>query len=241
MKNLIVLAIVSVLTIWVVVDCNKYGDELVKKAAESPAPPMPPMVTLSDLTQVKGEYHLYITGVIKNNCDLPLRSLTILFSVYDLDDHKVGEASDWIGSLGPGESWKFKADSSVPDGIARLDGIGCDNGRLSYNFVDTKEQKRQLQKEVQKQVQREVIEAHNVAVEQQKKKQELQAIKTFQFYRVKAETGDGFSQSRLADLYFNGQGTDTNVDLARYWLYRAATNGTPGAADRLRSLAQSKP
>ncbi len=61
-------------------------------------------------------------------------------------------------------------------------------------------------------------------------------VKTFKLLTTMSEKGDGRAQLQLAQCYLNGQGVETNVDQARVWLTRAATNGVVKATKLLNSL-----
>lgn len=64
------------------------------------------------------------------------------------------------------------------------------------------------------------------------------------FYQPKAEAGEGFAQMRLGEIYFRGEGVETNFALARQWLSAALTNGYPQVTNLLseieRGSARSK-
>jgi hypothetical protein len=62
---------------------------------------------------------------------------------------------------------------------------------------------------------------------------QLAALK---FYQSKAEAGDGFAQLRLGEIYFRGQGVETNLPLARHWLSMALANGYPQATNLLHEI-----
>lgn len=64
------------------------------------------------------EYDLkYITGKIVNGSKDTLTYVTISFSIYDAEEYKVGDASDIIQRLGPGEKWKFQAMVTADNGV----------------------------------------------------------------------------------------------------------------------------
>ena len=63
------------------------------------------------------EYHdeyddgfTYITGIIENPTYEEIDSVEIVFDLFDIDGNKVGTATDYIGEIGSGQTWKFEAD-----------------------------------------------------------------------------------------------------------------------------------
>jgi hypothetical protein len=63
--------------------------------------------------------------------------------------------------------------------------------------------------------------------------------RVLKFYLSRADAGDGFAQFRLGDIYFRGEGGETNFVLAQKWLSRAVTNGHPEATNLLNQLERS--
>jgi hypothetical protein len=61
----------------------------------------------------------------------------------------------------------------------------------------------------------------------------------FQLYSRRAATGDGYAQWRLGEMYLNGEGTETNLTLARKWLATAGTNWYAHATKELHTLQSS--
>jgi len=59
-------------------------------------------------------------------------------------------------------------------------------------------------------------------------------------YQPKAEAGDGFAQLRLGEIYFHGEGVETNLAIAHQWLSAAFTNGYPEASNLLNEIESSK-
>jgi len=57
-------------------------------------------------------------------------------------------------------------------------------------------------------------------------------------YQSQADTGDGFAQFRLGEIYFRGEYGETNFVLAQKWLTIAVTNGHPEATNLLNKLSQ---
>jgi TPR repeat protein len=53
------------------------------------------------------------------------------------------------------------------------------------------------------------------------------------FWQAKAEAGDGYAQMRLGEIYFRGDGVETNTDLVRKWWSLARTNGYPQVTNLL--------
>ncbi len=69
-----------------------------------------------------------------------------------------------------------------------------------------------------------------------KKRQEESKIKTFEFYQAKAKAGEGYAQFRLGQMYSAGDGVQTNIEQAKFWLNCARTNGQPDAERLLRQV-----
>lgn len=59
-----------------------------------------------------------------------LTGLSIRFNIYDAAGDKIGQAYDHIGSLDPGEIWKFKATTLSEVGSYSLDRVTCNQGKL---------------------------------------------------------------------------------------------------------------
>jgi len=51
----------------------------------------------------------YLGGVVANNTKYTQTKVGILFSIYDADGLKIGEAADVTDSLRPGEKWEIRA------------------------------------------------------------------------------------------------------------------------------------
>lgn len=48
-----------------------------------------------------------ITGKVTNTGDVVYEAVTVYYNVYDNENNIIGEVSDYIESLSPGETWKF--------------------------------------------------------------------------------------------------------------------------------------
>jgi TPR repeat protein len=57
-----------------------------------------------------------------------------------------------------------------------------------------------------------------------------------QNYTTKADGGDGFAQYRIGEIYFRGEGVETNLVYARHYLSMAVTNGYPEATNYLNQI-----
>jgi hypothetical protein len=51
-----------------------------------------------------------ISGSLRNKGSVKLTMARIAFPLYNAQGERVGETSDWIRDLGPGETWRFSAD-----------------------------------------------------------------------------------------------------------------------------------
>jgi len=58
---------------------------------------------------VEGEHWPEVKGVVANNTDKKFSMVVIKFALYDNQGYRVGEASDYIDSMGAGQKWKFAA------------------------------------------------------------------------------------------------------------------------------------
>jgi hypothetical protein len=72
-----------------------------------------------------------ITGKLTSKASKKtLAGLSIRFNIYDDAGNKIGQAHDYIGSLEPGETWKFKATTLSEVGSYSLDRVTSNQGRL---------------------------------------------------------------------------------------------------------------
>jgi hypothetical protein len=72
-----------------------------------------------------------ITGKLLNKTRKELKSVIVVFALYDVTEEKVGDASAQVTALAPGESWKFEATGSAKNADAyRVEKISCSEGRL---------------------------------------------------------------------------------------------------------------
>ena len=55
------------------------------------------------------EYSRYLVGTVKNESDRVIHFVTVKFSLTDEDDILVGDTSDIVDSIQPGQTWAFKA------------------------------------------------------------------------------------------------------------------------------------
>jgi Sel1 repeat len=182
-----------------------------------------------------------ITGIVKNKCLTSLNGLSIRFSVFDSNGNKIGEAFDLITDLDAGGTWKFTATASE-SGSFRSEGVWCTRGQLLVKYLD-EERRQQREKDAAIEQERQTLAAEaaqRLAIQNYRASQQESARKTFEFYSQKAANGDAFAQLRLGQLYLAGQGVETNVEQARFWLFRAATNGRAEAANLLLSLPASR-
>lgn len=104
---------------------------------------------------------------------------------------------------------------------------------LSLLDFDLQEEAPEAEKARIREQEKQQIAAQELAkktVEDQIRRQQQTARKIFEHYSKQATNGDSFSQMRLGELYLEGQGTETNLDLARFWLNKAMENGQPNAA-----------
>lgn len=58
---------------------------------------------------VQEAYSANMSGYVMNCSDKRTGLVSVRFDVYDKSGNKVGTANDFIDSIGPWESWKFKA------------------------------------------------------------------------------------------------------------------------------------
>jgi hypothetical protein len=58
----------------------------------------------------------------------------------------------------------------------------------------------------------------------------------FRYYALAADQGETFAQTRLGCCYKDGEGTEVDLDKARYWLERAAAKGYEYAIGELAGL-----
>jgi hypothetical protein len=63
-------------------------------------------------------------------------------------------------------------------------------------------------------------------------------LRVLAFQKLQATNGVGYAQYELGLRYLNGDGLPKNLELARHWLTRAATNGFPQAVTQLQTAAQ---
>jgi|SRR5665213_930783 len=86
---------------------------------------------------------------------------------------------------------------------------------------------------------------HPPLTAEQKAEQAQQALakrdgikrKVIGYYTKQAESGDGYSQLRLGQMYLRGEGgCETNYSAAKLWLLRALTNGYPEASNSLSAI-----
>lgn len=81
-------------------------------------------LTLDDWDWVEGDYSRDLKGTITNNSERTINYVEVRFDLLDEGSNKLGEASDIVESLAPGETWKFSA-GVYDDDVrrARLSGI----------------------------------------------------------------------------------------------------------------------
>lgn len=104
-------------------------------AAKRGAPKVEPLISneLIEVAIEKGgndEYGTTITGKLTNKGGKAFTGLGIRFGIYDAEDNKVGEAFDFLGTLSPNESWKFKATAFKKGEKYRLNQVTSHQGRL---------------------------------------------------------------------------------------------------------------
>jgi TPR repeat protein len=58
----------------------------------------------------------------------------------------------------------------------------------------------------------------------------------FRYYALAADQGETFAQTSLGCCYKDGEGTEVDLDKARYWLERAAAKGYEKAIENLARL-----
>lgn len=205
-----------------------------------------------EVSEVKGrrlEYDgLEISGIVRNKRGAPLDRLLVRFSIFDAAGNKIEEAGDYISDLDAGGTWKFKASVFKSDATRfQIEGVWCNKGELLVKYLD---QERREQREragaIEKEEKRKGAQAaRELAVENERARKQESARQTFEFYSQRATNGDGFAQLRLGQLYLTGQGIEwegtvwrlaTNLEMARFWLFCAATNGRQDAAEILKSM-----
>jgi TPR repeat protein len=57
----------------------------------------------------------------------------------------------------------------------------------------------------------------------------LKEAKIASFQLQQASNGIGYAQYEIGLRYLNGNGVETNIGLARYWLTKSMSNGFPNA------------
>jgi len=81
-----------------------------------------------------------ITGIIQNLSGVALHGVSVNFSFFDDDGNKVDDAMDFIQTLAPDDTWKFKV-SSLKDNCKkyRLDRITSfiDNSEVNLDVQQT--------------------------------------------------------------------------------------------------------
>jgi hypothetical protein len=80
------------------------------------------------------EYGFVITGTVTNECLERLTGVFIKFDFYDRSGARVGDATDEIADLKPGEFWRFKILHGKSPYDFRLDGIYCDAGKIEHHL-----------------------------------------------------------------------------------------------------------
>ena len=61
-------------------------------------------------------------------------------------------------------------------------------------------------------------------------------IKAVEYYRPSAQQGHPEAQMSLGVMYFEGSGTDVDMEAARYWWEKAKSNGVERAASALKRI-----
>ena len=69
--------------------------------------------------------HGFIKGTIKNCSSYRVGLIRVSFDIYDDAGNKLGSASDFVGDLGPGETWAYKCYAT--DGFKTFRGPYIDN------------------------------------------------------------------------------------------------------------------
>lgn len=64
---------------------------------------------IDDLVMTETDNGQVITGIIQNNSDDVVRGIHVIVSLYDKENNKIGEASDYSGRLKKSGKWKFEA------------------------------------------------------------------------------------------------------------------------------------
>ncbi|MDR6218419.1 FxLYD domain-containing protein [Deinococcus soli (ex Cha et al. 2016)] len=81
-------------------------------------------LTLDNWDWVVGDYSRDLDGTITNNSERTINYVEVRFDLLDEGGSKLGEASDIVESLAPGETWKFSAGVYDDDvSRARLSGV----------------------------------------------------------------------------------------------------------------------
>lgn len=55
------------------------------------------------------EYSRYLVGTVKNGSNRVIHDVAIKFSLTDEDENLVGDASDYVDAIAPGQTWAFEA------------------------------------------------------------------------------------------------------------------------------------
>lgn len=178
-----------------------------------------------------------VDGTARYNWDTGLKRIIISFSYYDNDNNKLGTTSDIIGSLSPGETWRFKAHTFDRDATRfRFDGIQCSYGGLQSDFT-------WLQDELQVQMRakaeaayadqqkreamgrewraREKAKARAAEEDQARKSTRQLAEAKFRGVKLRAESGSGEAMAELSEMYRAGQGTAVDEAAAEMWKLKA--------------------
>jgi hypothetical protein len=93
--------------------------------------------------------------------------------------------------------------------------------------------------EKQENQQREIEKRSAEIAKAQEAKRIVAQQRVLKVYQSRAETGDGFAQFRLGEIYFHGEGVETNFVLAQKWFTIAVTNGHPEATNFLNQLERN--
>lgn len=99
-----------------------------------PPEPEPSTVLVSDLRGRETSFgNLAITGKLLNQTSRELRGISVQFDLLDVQQNKVGEASDYISRLQSGETWKFSAVCFQKAKAYRLQGVRCGKDWVSVD------------------------------------------------------------------------------------------------------------
>jgi len=86
-------------------------------APRAPGQTVPPLELVSYGVHREGGFVQSVMGVIRNNTGEQLAGVQVEFSCYGPGAVRIGDASDMIRNLAPGESWGFKAHAGQQAGL----------------------------------------------------------------------------------------------------------------------------